>query len=84
MRIIQCHSAELFSSNEFEDIDESALMLIVANDELPIREIDLFAAVTRWAVKECERKEMDSSDSTNLRKVSRRFNNSPGSSDHDH
>ena len=49
-------------------------MLIVANDELRIREIDLFAAVTRWAVKECERKEMDSSDSTNLRKVSRRFN----------
>jgi len=60
----------LMASSDFEDIDESALMLLVVVPNLKIKEADLFAAVKHWAAKECERKEMDSSDAANLRQVS--------------
>ena len=74
MHCIQCKTNASLASAHFGYIDESALELLVVNENLKINEVDLFIAVKRWAVKECERKEMDSSDTTNLCKVSRRFN----------
>lgn len=69
MHCIQCKTNASLASAHFGYIDESALELLVVNENLKINEVDLFIAVKRWAVKECERKEMDSSDATNLRQV---------------
>ena len=56
------------SNDEFDDITESTLLILVKDDDLGISELELFDVVKRWAVKECGRKEMDI-NGTNLRQV---------------
>ena len=74
MNLIECQTTECLSTSDFEDIIESTLVLLVKNDGLVIKDVNLFAAVMRWAVKECERREMDSNNGYNLRQVSECFN----------
>ena len=68
--LIECQTIECFSSPDFEDsLYKSTLMTIVDGSfDFFIKEADLFAAVQRWAVKECERKEMETNGG-NLRQV---------------
>ena len=44
--------------------------MLVKDDDIIIREAHLFSAVKRWAVEECKRKEIDSTNGANLRQVS--------------
>jgi len=69
MHCIQCKTNASLASAHFGNIDESALELLVVNENLKINEVDLFIAVKRWAVKERGRKGLGSSDANNLRQV---------------
>ena len=69
MDIIRCRTKQALESPSFEEITESTLLMLVKDDELTITsEIELFDAVRRWGLKECERKEVESI-SSNLREV---------------
>ena len=73
MNLIECQTTECLSNSDFEDLTKTTLVLLGKNDGLAIREVRLFAAVMRWAVKEFQRREMDSNNGYNLRQVSECF-----------
>ena len=75
--LIECQTIECFSSPDFEDsLYKSTLMTIVDGSfDFFIKEADLFAAVQRWAIKECERREMEINGDS-LRKVRLSFSSS--------
>lgn len=62
-------ASECIVSPEFVDLREVTVLMLIKNGNLYVSEIDLFAAVKRWAVEECERNQMDSTIGTNLRQV---------------
>jgi hypothetical protein len=66
--IIRCRTKQALDSTTFEEITESTLLILVKDDELSVTEIELFDAIRRWGLKECERKEVESI-SSNLRQV---------------
>jgi hypothetical protein len=66
--IIRCRTREALESATFDEITESTLLILVKDDELSVTEIELFDAIIRWGLKECERKEVEST-SSNLREV---------------
>ena len=55
MELIRQRTREAVGHSIFEEISKSTLLMIIADDELNITEIELFNAVKRWASKECER-----------------------------
>ena len=50
---------KVVKSQEFVSLDRELLLELVKRDSLVLKEIDLFQAVNRWAVKECKRMGME-------------------------
>ena len=53
------HAKDILSSAEFFSIERSVLEKFVARDMLNVEELVLFKAVDCWAVKECERQNLE-------------------------
>ena len=56
---VEKNAKELLSSVEFLTIERSVLENVVARDMLNVEEVVLFKAVDCWAVKECERQNLE-------------------------
>ena len=54
--VIDKQTAKALESDGFLEIERSLLEAVVERDSLKIREIELFAAVNSWAIKESERR----------------------------
>ena len=54
-KLVEKETEEAVKSDGFVAIQRSVVEELVANDLLNIKEIDLFKAVDRWALKECEK-----------------------------
>jgi len=56
------------ASSDFEDANESTVLVFVKEESLNIRELELFDAVIRWAKRQCAQNEIEINGS-NLRQV---------------
>ena len=54
-KVIEKETEEAVKSDSFVTIQRSVVEELVANDLINIKEIELFKAVDRWAVKECDK-----------------------------
>ena len=54
--VLDLRSTEAVNSASFENIDKELLLEFVERDTLSVKEVDLFKAVQRWAVSECQRR----------------------------
>lgn len=66
--VVDASAEDALRSETFSSVTKELLQEIVERDCLTVREINLFEAVERWAVAECERHEMEPSKD-NKRKV---------------
>ena len=55
-KVIEKETEEAVKSDGFETIERSVLEELVEKETVNIKEVELFKAVDRWAVKECEKK----------------------------
>lgn len=54
-KMIDRQTEDAVKTEGFNTIERSLLEALVVRDSLNIREVDLFKAVDRWAIKECEK-----------------------------
>ena len=66
--VVDASAEEVLRSDTFSSVTSDLLQEIVVRDSLAIHEINLFEAVDRWAVVECQRQEIEPSKE-NKRKV---------------
>ena len=57
-KVIEMDTEEAVTSDEFVTLERSLVESVVKREYLHVKEIDLFKAVDRWAIKECERQGM--------------------------
>ena len=53
-----------FLKKEFNDLNESTVLLLVQEENFNVEELNLFVAVKEWAIKECGRRGMEANGST--------------------
>ena len=53
--VIEMQTEEAVTSDEFVTLERSLVEAVVKSEKLDVKEIELFKAVDRWAIKECER-----------------------------
>ena len=56
--VIEMQTEEAVTSDEFVMLERSLVEAVVKRDKLNVKEVELFKAVDRWAIKECERQEI--------------------------
>ena len=56
--VIEMHTKEAVTSEEFVTLEQSLVESLVKRDKLNVKEVELFKAVDRWAIKECKRQEI--------------------------
>lgn len=61
-------SGEILKSEGFTQLCKDCVKMLVSSDDLPVDEEDVYAAVMRWAQSECQRQELQVTD-TNCRVV---------------
>ena len=54
-QVIEINTEKALTSDAFVTLEKSLLESVVKNDILNVKEVDLFKAVDRWAIKEAER-----------------------------
>jgi len=59
--IVEENISSLVHSNEFLDLDEECIIRIVKSNVIDISELELFNAVIKWCVKECNRRNIKDS-----------------------
>ncbi|RWS00648.1 hypothetical protein B4U79_12245 [Dinothrombium tinctorium] len=52
------NASEIINTDSFLDIDYNILSIILKKDELQVKEVELYKAVIRWSMRECERREI--------------------------
>ena len=65
--MIEMHTEEAVTSEEFFTLERSLVEAVVKRDKLNVKEVELFKAVDRWAIKECERQEITPDGETKRR-----------------
>ena len=53
--VIELHTGEAVTSDDFVTLERSMVESVVKRERLNVKEVDLFKAVDRWAIKEVER-----------------------------
>ena len=53
--VIEMHTKEAVTSDEFVTVEQSVLKSVVKRRTLKVKEVELFKAADLWATKECER-----------------------------
>ena len=53
--VIEGHTEKAVTSDEFVTLERSLVEAVVKREKLDVKEVELFKAVDRWAIKECER-----------------------------
>lgn len=53
--VVDHFTSKVLESEHFEDLDEESLCKLLRRDTIDVKEISLFYAVRKWAVKECGR-----------------------------
>jgi len=69
LQIIRTKTSEVLREPTWEEIELGTLLKVLDQDDLDIKEVELFIAVERWAKAECRRKSLDSTDKKSLRSV---------------
>ena len=59
---------DCLASSDLEDANESTVLAIVKDDELNIRELEMFSAVVRWANRQCFNRDLEI-NGPNMRQV---------------
>ena len=54
-KVIETHTAEVVTSNEFMTLERSLVEAVVKRERLCVKEVELFKAIDCWASKEIER-----------------------------
>ena len=67
-KVIEEQTEEAVTSDEFVAVERSVVESVVKREVLNVREVELFKAVDRWAIKECERQRMTSDGRTKTKK----------------
>ena len=62
--MIKNQTEEAVTSDEFISVERSVVESVVKREVLNVTEVELFKAVDRWAIKECERQGMTSDGRT--------------------
>ena len=65
--VIEKHTEEAVTSNEFVTLDRSLVESVVKKKVLNVKEVELFKAVDRWAAKEIERQGLNPDGETKRR-----------------
>ncbi|KAL9956927.1 hypothetical protein ACROYT_G038488 [Oculina patagonica] len=53
--VIEMQTKQAISSDEFVTLERSLVESVVKREKLNVKEVELFKAVDRWAIKECKR-----------------------------
>ncbi|XP_067205755.1 BTB/POZ domain-containing protein 6-B-like isoform X2 [Linepithema humile] len=70
LQIIRTKTNEVLKESTWEEVELKTLLKILDQDDLQIlSEVELFNAVERWAIAECQRKSLEPTDKTSLRSV---------------
>ena len=66
-KVIEEQTEEAVTPDEFVTVERSVVESVVKREALNVTEVELFKAVDRWAIKECERQGMTSDGRTKRR-----------------
>lgn len=70
LQIMRSKTNEVINESSWEDVEQGTVLTVLDQEELNISsELDLFSALEKWAIAECTRKSLDSTDSKSLKSV---------------